>query len=668
MQAKQAKKRIEKLKKVINYHRYLYHVLDKQEISDAALDSLKHELYQLERQFPEFVVSDSPTQRVGGAPLKKFFKIAHKVRQWSFEDVFTEQEIRDFDARVKRMLEKSLGVEKKLQIEYACELKIDGFKIILEYEKGILKSAATRGDGLTGENVTQNVKTIESIPLRLENDADIVVEGEVWMSRREFGRLNKEQAEKRLPLFANPRNAAAGAIRQLDSKIAASRKLDSFVYGLSQSSFQSPKTQIEELKKLKELGFKVNKNFKLCRNINEVIDFWKEWRKKNNKEDYWVDGIVVKLNRRDLREALGYTGKAPRFAVAFKFPAEQTTTIVEDIQIQIGRTGVLTPVAYLRPVLVAGSTVSRATLHNEEEIKRLGLKIGDTVIIQKAGDVIPEVVKVLKELRAGREREFKMPEKCPICEGQLVREKESPITKCVNKKCAFRHRRELYYFVSKSGFNIEGLGPKIINAFLDNGLIQDAADIFDLKEGDLAPLDRFGEKSAENIIKSIGERREISLVRFITALGILNVGTETAGILAERFGSIENLKKAGTEELKSIKNIGEVVAESIFNWFKDPHNKIFLERLLKRIKIKNIAKKKGVKFGGKIFVLTGSLKSMPREDAKEKIRTEGGHTAESVSKNTDFVVAGEEPGLKYEKAKKLGVKILNEEQFLKMLE
>jgi len=392
MQAKQAKKRIEKLKKVINYHRYLYHVLDKQEISDAALDSLKHELYQLERQFPEFVVSDSPTQRVGGAPLKKFFKIAHKVRQWSFEDVFTEQEIRDFDTRVKRMLEKSLGSSTPkgelnsqggFRVEYACELKIDGFKIILEYEKGILKSAATRGDGLTGEDVTQNVKTIESIPLRLENDADIVVEGEVWMSRREFGRLNKEQAEKGLPLFANPRNAAAGAIRQLDSKIAASRKLDSFVYGLSQASFQAPKTQIEELEKLKGFGFKVNKNFKFCRNINEVIDFWKEWRKKNNKEDYWIDGVVVKLNRRDLREALGYTGKAPRFAVAFKFPAEQTTTTVEDIQIQIGRTGVLTPVAYLRPVLVAGSTVSRATLHNEEEIKRLGLKIGDTIISKK---------------------------------------------------------------------------------------------------------------------------------------------------------------------------------------------------------------------------------------------------------------------------------------------
>ncbi|MCX6731701.1 MAG: NAD-dependent DNA ligase LigA [Candidatus Parcubacteria bacterium] len=369
MTREQAKKRIEKLKKAINYHRYLYHVLDKQEISEAALDSLKHELYQLEEQFPDLITPDSPTQRVGGVPLDKFLKIEHAVQQWSFEDVFDEEEIKKFDERIKK------GI-KETDVEYVCELKIDGFKIILTYKKGILKTAATRGDGLVGEDVTKNIKTVESIPLRLEKEIDITVEGEVWMSKKEFERQNAIQKKKKEPPFANPRNIAAGSIRQLDSKIVASRKLDSFIYDVAAGG-SFPKTQSEELKFLSELGFKVNKNFKLCRNIDEVIDFWREWQKKKEKEDYWVDGIVVKINRRDWQEKLGYTGKAPRFAIAFKFSAQQTTTKMENIFVQVGRTGVLTPVAALKPVLVAGTTVSRATLHNAEEIKRLGLKIGD---------------------------------------------------------------------------------------------------------------------------------------------------------------------------------------------------------------------------------------------------------------------------------------------------
>lgn len=698
------KNRVEKLKKLINHHRYLYHVLDKQEISDAALDSLKHELYKLEREYPEYITPDSPTQRVGGKPLNKFNKITHTVRQWSFEDVFTEEEVRDFDGRVKKILAKEYPSTSDVEgvAEYVCELKIDGFKIILTYEKGILKTAATRGDGAVGEDVTQNVKTIESVPLRLEKGVDIVVEGEIWMGKSELERLNKEQEKKGLLPFANPRNAAAGSIRQLDPKIAASRKLNSFIYDiatiggvgrvgelhsslpdtegeshrtqLSDSLF--PKTQLEELKLLESLGFKVNKHYKLCKNIDEVINYWRFWRDKKDKEDYWIDGIVLKLNRRDWQERLGYTGKTPRFAVAFKFPAEQTTTTVEDIIVQVGRTGALTPVAVLKPVLVAGSTVTRATLHNASEIKRLDLKIGDTIIIQKAGDVIPEVVRVLKELRFGKEREFKMPARCPVCGDKLEHEKESPIIKCANKKCSMRRRRQLCYFASKKGFNIDGLGPKIIDALVDNGLVQDATDIFELKKGDLVPLERFAEKSAQNIIEAISKSESISLAKFITVLGIEHVGEETAVLLAKQFPSYSNEEfikrymELKTGDLQKIDGVGPKVAQSIYNWFQDERNKKFLDRLLAKVKItipKQSHTSKNSKIAGKIFVLTGLLESMSRDKAKEEIRIRGGRAAESVSKNTDFLVAGSEPGSKYEKAKKLGIKILNEKEFMEIL-
>ena len=668
------KKRVEKLRKVINHHRYLYHVLDKPEISDATLDSLKHELAQLEKEYPEFLTSDSPTQRIGGKPLDEFVKVRHKIRQWSFDDAFSEEEIRDFDEKIKRMLTKETG--HKGDLFYTCEIKIDGFKIVLIYEKGILKTAATRGDGEVGEDVTQNVKTIESVPLKLEKDVDIVAEGEIWMSKKEFERINDERKKKKETLFANPRNAAAGSIRQLDPKVAASRKLDSFVYDLTfltpsvekkTLGVSQPKTQFEELELLKELGFKVNQYYKLCKNIEEVISFWKEWEKKKDKQEYGIDGIVVKLNERKFQELLGYTGKSPRFAIAFKFRAEQATTIVEDIQVQVGRTGVLTPVAHLRPVVVAGSVVSRATLHNEDEIRRLGVRIGDTVIIQKAGDVIPDVIGVVRDLRTGKEKVFKMPDKCPICRSAIKRDAGSPLIRCSNNKCSVRHRRALYYFASKKAFDIEGLGPKIVNALLDNNLIQDAADIFDLKEGDLVPLERFGEKSAENLINAINIHKEINLDKFITSLGIFNVGEETARDMAKKFGSIEKIEKLSLEELESVRNIGCIVAKSIYDWFRDDYNKRFLKKLLQRIKIKKIKIIKGGKLEGKKFVLTGTLSSMSRDMAKEKIRALAGEINETVSKNTDFVVAGDDPGSKYEKAKKLGVKIIDEQELLKML-
>jgi len=669
--------RVKKLKETINHHRYLYHVLDKQEISDAALDSLKHELAKLEKQYPQYASPDSPTQRIGGKPLNKFVKVVHKARQWSYGDAFTEEDIREFDERVKRMLGKEipatsrsrLAARRLLDVAYVCELKIDGFKIVLTYEEGILKTAATRGDGVTGEDVTQNIKTIESIPLKLEKPINIVVEGEIWMSKKEFERLNKEQEKKGLPLFANPRNAAAGSIRQLDPSVAASRKLDSYIYDIGFSS-SFPETQIKELELLKKLGFKVNKNYKLCRDVSEVIAYWKEWQKKKDKEDYWIDGVAVKLNRRDWQERLGYTGKAPRYAIAFKFPAEQATTVVEDIITQVGRTGALTPVAHLTPVLVAGSVVSRATLHNDSEIKRLGLKIGDTVIIQKAGDVIPEVVRVLKEMRTGKEKEFKMPKTCPVCGVELAQEKDSPIIRCANKNCSIKHRRALYYFASKKSMNIEGLGPKIIDALLDNGLIQDAADIYDLKEGDLEPLERFGEKSAKNIVSSINKKRETTLARFLTALGIFHVGEETAELLAKETKSVEVLSDMPAEELQKIDGIGPKVAKSVFYWFKDKRNRELLERLLKRIKIILPGKSpflENSKIKGKIFVLTGTMESVSRDKAKEEIKLRGGHFSESVSKNTDFTVAGAEPGSKYDKAKKLGVKIISEKEFLELL-
>ena len=691
--------RVKKLKETINHHRYLYHVLDKQEISDAALDSLKHELAELEKQYPQFSSPDSPTQRIGGKPLDKFTKVVHKVRQWSFGDAFTEEEIREFDERVKRMLAKAVLSTSNVDstAEYVCELKIDGFKIVLTYENGVLKTAATRGDGVTGEDVTQNIKTVESIPLKLEKPINIVVEGEIWMSRREFEKLNVKQKEKGEPPFANPRNAAAGSIRQLDPSIAASRKLDSYIYdialieGLEEekrrgssfslsgdegessktaSSSLFPKTQVKELELLKDLGFKVNKNYKLCQNIEEIISYWKKWQKKKDKEDYWIDGVAVKLNRRDWQERLGYTGKSPRFAIAFKFPAEQATTVVEDIVTQVGRTGALTPVAHLTPVLVAGSVVSRATLHNDSEIKRLGLKIGDTVIIQKAGDVIPEVVQVLKEMRTGKEKEFKMPETCPVCGGTLTQEKDSPIIRCANKNCSVKHRRALHYFASKKAMNIEGLGPKIIDALLDNGLIRNAADIYDLKEGDLEPLERFGEKSAKNIVNSINNKKETTLPRFLTALGIFHVGEETAELLAKEVKSVEVLSDMPAEELQKIDGIGPKVAESVFYWFKDKHNRELFERLLKRIKIILPEKSpllENSKIKGKTFVLTGTMEKMSRDKAKEEIKLRGGQVNESVSKNTDFVVAGAEPGSKYDKAKKLGVKIIGEKEFLKLL-
>lgn len=675
MDTASAKERIEKLKTVIAHHRYLYHVLDRQEISDAALDSLKHELAQLEEQFPQFVTSDSPTQRVGGAPLDQFEKVHHTVRQWSFADVFDEDEIYAFDTRVKRALAKEAGVEKNI-LSYTVELKIDGFKIILTYGNGILKTAATRGDGRVGEDVTSNVRTIESVPLRLEQPLDIVVEGEIWMSKDEFARLNTERARAGEPLYANPRNVAAGTIRQLDPRVVAGRNLDTFIYDiglLNMPASKLPVTQFEELQFLKTLGFKVNPHVAECNGIDNVIAFWKQWEKKRDTMPYLVDGVVVKLNNRVWQETLGYTGKAPRFAVAIKFSAEEVTTVIENITVQVGRTGVLTPVAHLRPVLVAGSTVSRATLHNEDEIKRLDVKIGDTVIIRKAGDIIPEVVNVVKDMRTGKEKAFSMRRVAVRACGGGIRKEEigtgekSAAWYCVNADSFDQNKERIIHFVSKKGMNIDGMGEKIVEQLMNEGLVSDPADIYELKEGDLSSLPRFAEKSAQNLIAAIEKSCSVPFARFLFALGIRHVGEETARIIAQHFKTWEKLMKASEEEIDAIEGVGSVVGHSLYTWLHAEDNVEYVARLHTHIMLKQTQDTIGTKFSGKTFVLTGTLKTMSRDVAKERILALGGHVVNSVSKKTDYVVAGADPGSKYEKAHEWGVKILDERAFLGIL-
>ena len=664
------KERIEKLKKEINHHRYLYHVLDRQEISDSALDSLKHELEKLEEQFPELITADSPTQRVGGKPLDKFKKIKHKVSQWSFNDAFEKDEIIDFDKRVKKFL--ALDRDKEIKVDYNCELKIDGLHIVLTYKNGILVSGATRGDGKIGEDVTQNIKTIESIPLKIKQDIDIIVEGEVFMSKTIFEKLNEERKKNGESLFANPRNAAAGAIRQLDSQIVKDRELDCFIYDLSffeKSEFL--KSQVEELEFLRELGFKVSDHYKKCENVDEIFLFWEYWMNNKEKENYWVDGIVVKVNSREYQNRIGFTGKAPRWAIAYKFPAEQTTTVVENITIQIGRTGALTPVAHLKPVKVAGSTVSRATLHNQDEIDRLDVRIGDTVVIQKAGDIIPEVVSVVKGLRSGKEKRFVMLTKCPYCQTKVFRSEGEVAYYCPNKSCFAVELRKLSHFVSKKAFNIDGFGPNKIKQLADEGIISNFADIFELKKGDLEPLERFAEKSADNLIDAIAKSKNITFGKFIFALGIRHVGEEMALDLGEVLSTLSRIQTISREELESIDGIGPKVAESVCDYFSDEKNLAMIDTLLGLgVKIENIVSVPGKELSLKLkeltFVLTGTLQTISREEAKEKIRAKGGNMSSSVSIKTDYVIVGEKPGSKFQKAKDLGVKIIGEKEFLKM--
>jgi len=665
MNKNEAKERLKKLREVIEHHRYLYHVLDRPEISDEAMDSLKKELDDIESQFPNLITPDSPSQRVSGKPLDRFEKVEHKVQQWSFEDIFNVEETHEFDERMGRMLEKELG--RRVSPKYLVELKIDGLKVVLEYQKGILKTAATRGDGRIGEDVTENVKTIEAIPLKLNKPVDVIVEGEIYLSKKNFERINRELEKKGEQPYANPRNLAAGTIRQLDSRIVAERQLSAFIYDIAQSD-NVPDTQYEELKELEELGFKVNPYYKLCNDIEQAITYWQYWHDKKDREEYLIDGVVIKLNDREHQNTLGYTGKAPRFAVALKFPAEQVITIVEDITFQVGRTGVVTPVAHLRPVEVAGSTVSRATLHNEDEIRRLDVRIGDTVILQKAGDVIPQIVEVIKDLRPKNTRPFRFPEHVSECgsNGSIERIPGQVAYLCVDKDSFVMMRRKLHYFASKHAFDIENLGPKVIDQLVEENLISTPVDIFTLQKGDLLSLERFAEKSADNLINSIDEARQVTLSRFITGLSIDNIGEETAELLVNEFRTLEKIRNASVEQLQAINGIGDVVAESIYNWFKKSENEKLVDNLLEQVEIKGIVGLKEGYFSGKTVVLTGTLSSMSREEAKEIIRKQGGNISSSVSKNTDFVIAGKDAGSKLGNAKRLKVTVLSEDEFQKV--
>jgi len=674
------KKRIDNLRAIIRKHNYLYYSTDNPEISDEAYDSLLKELIDLEEKNPEFDSPNSPTKRVGGEVMKEFKKTRHKVAQWSFDNVFSFEELTRWEEKIKRLINKE-PILKNEPLEYVCELKIDGLKIILTYKDGQLITGATRGDGVMGEDVTSNVRTIRSIPLVLQEKASIVSVGEIWLSEKELERINKERKKKGEPLFANARNAGAGSMRQLDPKIAADRKLDSFIYDIDKyqptTHNPQPTTQIQELELLKKAGFKVNPDYVLCKNIDEIEKFYQSWINKKDKEEYGIDGVVIKINSKKIQDTLGYTGKSPRFGIAYKFPAEQVTTVVEDIVVQVGRTGALTPVAHLKPTLVAGSTVSKATLHNEDEIKRLDVRIGDTVIIQKAGDVIPDIVEVLKDLRTGKEKQFSMPLKCTVCGSTVKKEvigsgKESSAAHyCTNKKCFAQEIERIIHFVSKKGMNIDGMGEKIVEQLVQEGLVSDIADIYELKLGDLEPLERFAEKSAENLIEAIEKSKKVTLPKFLFALGIRHVGEETSELIANHFGTIDKIKKASVEDFDIIEGVGEVVAKSIHDWLADVHNQKLLSRLLQLAEVQppQLAEVEPPQvLKGKAFVLTGTLASMSRDEAKAKIKALGGRVSSTVSSKTDYVVVGKDPGsAKYNKARELGVAIIDEKGFLKLI-
>jgi len=661
--------RLEQLKNTVHYHRELYHTHDAPEISDEAYDSLIREIEEIEKKYPELITSDSPTQKVGGEILPSFKKVKHETLQWSFDDVFDRDGMAKWNEKLLRFIEKSDGLA-GVKPTYCIEPKIDGLKVILTYERGIFVRGATRGDGEVGEDITETLKRISSIPKKLSEPIDIIAVGEAWLPKSRLTAINEERKAENLPPFANTRNAAAGSLRQLDSRVAGSRGLETFVYDIDKiSGITAPETQSGELKLLKQLGFQVNEEFTVAHSVVEIEEYYQKWDKKKTKQEYGLDGLVIKVDSVKIQQALGYTAKSPRFGVAYKFPAEQVTTIVEDIVLQIGRTGVLTPVAHLAPVTVAGSVVSRATLHNEDEIKRLDVRIGDTVVLQKAGDVIPDIVKVLAELRTGKEKPYVFPKNVPACggDGSIERMPGEAAWRCVNKKSFAQQKRKFYHFVSKHCFDIENMGPKNIDLFLENGLIVNFDDIFSLEKGDLLALPRFAEKSAENIIEAINARKEISLPRFITSLSIPNVGEETAEDLAEKFGTIENLEKATIEELQNINGIGGTVAESVVGWFTEKENKELVRRLLGHVTVLRPQKKGNIPLAGKSFVLTGTLATMSRDEAKAKIKELGGDVVGSVSKNTSYVVAGTEPGSKYDKAQELGVEILDEGAFLNII-
>lgn len=676
MDQEEAKTRIEKLRKKINDLNYKYFVLDQSEVDESVRDSLKHELIELESKFPEYITPDSPTQRVGSTLSGKFEKIGHKTPKKSLSDVFSHDEISDWYERIKKFVPG--------KIEFVCELKFDGLNISIQYEDGVFARALTRGDGKFGENVTHAVKTIQSIPLHLNQDLTLEASGEVFLSKESFNALNDEQKRKDLPFFANPRNAAAGSIRQLDPQIAASRNLEMYFYHLDSDSLTTTiKTQEELLETLKDLGLKISEHYAKVSSIEEVRDFCETWRRKRDSLPFEIDGVVIKVNDLAQQKAMGFTAKAPRYAVAYKFPAAQVSSQILDIILQVGRTGAVTPVAVMKPTLVAGSTVSRATLHNEDEIRRKDIRIGDTVVIQKAGDVIPEVLEVLKDLRTGQEKIFHFPEKCPVCGSALIRREGESAYYCTNKNCYAIEKENIIHFVSKKAFDIEGLGEKVVIQMMESGLIRDPADIFLLKPEDFLTLELFGEKRTQNLFTNIEKSKNIALDRFLYALGIRYLGEQSSYDIAkylvdhlrESFHEfsildlIENLKTLSLEEIKNIDGIGEKIGQTIHDWF---HNRQYLDYMekLNKVGIKlNIQHLKSTgNLLGKSFVLTGTLESMTRDQAKALIKEKSGKIHSSITHDADFLVAGGSPGSKLKKAQELGIKVLTEEELKDLLD
>ena len=670
------KEKIQNLRKQIDELRYKYHVLNDPEVTDAMYQGLMDELIKLEEEYPEYKTADSPTQRVAGAVLDSFEKVPHSVQQWSFGDAFNEEDLKNWEERNIRILEKELGHIPE-DLDYTVELKIDGLHAVLTYKKGLLEVAATRGDGKVGENITEHIKMMPTVPIRLSEDVDIIVEGEIWMNEEIMKELNKKRAKEEKPLFANPRNAAAGTVRQLDSNMVKERKLACTVYDISKYD-ESQDTQVDitsqavELKSLENLGFLTDHHWKVCKNVSEIIAFYDTWTGKQRSLDFWIDGLVVKVNKKKYQDILGYTGKSPRWGIAMKFPAEQGTTRIKDIYVQVGRTGALTPVAHMDPVALAGTTVTHATLHNFEEISRLDVRVGDVVVVEKAGDIIPKVVRVLTKMRTGEEKKIEAPEICPICHAEVSQreiqgKKEKSVAYfCTNKKCFSKELKNIIHFVSKKAFNIDGFGKRIVEQFLELGLIKNIADIFTLSEGDISVLEGFGEKSAIKLISAIKKARQVAFDKFLFSLGIHHVGEESAVLLANTFENIEALQIASQEEIEEINELGPKMAESLFQYFRDEENVELLKELFENgveIVYEKKKEKGELPFEGKTFVITGTLEGMSRDEVKEKIRTYGGSISSSVSKKTDYLLAGESAGSKLEKAKKLGVAVVGLEIF-----
>ena len=658
-------KKIEELREKIRYHNYRYYVLDDPTITDAEYDQLMKELAEWETKYPQYINSSSPTQRVGIEPVSGFTTVKHIAPMLSLANAFSSEELRAFDQRIKKIIPQQ-------KLEYIVELKIDGLAITLVYENGIFIRGATRGDGTTGEEITSNLRTVKTIPLKLfgkDIHPRIEVYGEVYMKKSEFKRLNEKRMKNEESLFANPRNAAAGSVRQLDPRITAQRHLDTFIYRATFPEGHKFNSHMEVLNYLKKTGFKVNPHTKLCQDIEEAMNYCLQWIEKKEELDYEIDGMVIKVNSLRVREELGSTTRSPRWAIANKFPAQQVTTKVRDIIVQVGRTGALTPVAVLDPVRISGSVVQRATLHNEDEIKRKDVRIGDIVLVQKAGEVIPEVVKVIKEKRTGNEKEFVIPAQCPVCGAKVFRPEGEVVSRCNSLTCPAQIKERIRHFASRNAMDIEGLGPAIIDQLVEKDLIKDISNLYFLKRDDLISLERMAEKSADNLLDAIKKSREKSLANLIYGLGIRYVGVHTSEVITRYYPTLDKFKKASLEELIEINEIGPKIAESIILFFKEMENLAIIERL--RRSDLNFGqeeevgrKKKGTQIlAGMQFVLTGTLKDFTRTQAKKIISELGGRVTGSVSKKTDYVIAGEDPGSKYQRAQKLRITIIDEKKF-----